>query len=279
MSELKSIQAFDNHQIPYQVWLPDNPVAISLYVHGAFAWSGEGEIIAKELLKHSIGTYAHDQRGWGSKASRSGFVKHRDHYLSDVISMVDLIQANHKDLPIIIIGHSMGGLVSLSTLIKNQDLFSCAVISSPWIETKAKPNLILDFLANFATYIWPTFSDKKTFELNQVVRDPEVIKQYEDQEKQGIRKDKATTRWYIEIKKLQKYVLTHGSEITLPIIFLQSGQDYLVREDSSRRIYELIQSENKIWEYLHDYYHEVFNDLDREYSLEKAITFILDVLK
>ena len=56
-----------------------------------------------------------------------------DEYVSDVIYHSKIMKQQYPGLPLFIIGHSMGGLVTIQTILntQHQRLFEGAVISSP----------------------------------------------------------------------------------------------------------------------------------------------------
>ena len=60
-------------------------------------------------------------------------IKNVDEYVSDVIYHSKIMKQQYPGLPLFIIGHSMGGLVTIQTILntQHQRLFEGAVISSP----------------------------------------------------------------------------------------------------------------------------------------------------
>lgn len=96
---------------------------ILLICHGLAEHSGRYERFAKFMSDHGFQVYAHDHRGHGHTtapdaplgrfAKRDGLQK----VLDDVAAMRELAAREHPGLPIILFGHSMGGLIALNAAV------------------------------------------------------------------------------------------------------------------------------------------------------------------
>ena len=112
--EVGSLRAVDGSEIPLTVWGPPDPRAIILAVHGygdhgrstfadaAAAWEGRG-----------IATLAIDQRGFGRSPSR-GFWPGADGLIGDAVAISRQVRARYPCVPLVVVGHSMGGGVVLA---------------------------------------------------------------------------------------------------------------------------------------------------------------------
>ena len=70
----------------------------------------------------------HDHVGHGrTTAGERAFVNEMDDYVDPVIAHIEAVQnwnnCGGGQLPVFLVGHSMGGLISLHTLFKKQSLF------------------------------------------------------------------------------------------------------------------------------------------------------------
>jgi alpha-beta hydrolase superfamily lysophospholipase len=89
---------------------------------------------ADHLAAHGFHVYAHDHRGHGTTiapdaparmfALREGAQK----VIADVLSVHDLIAREHPGLPVIIFGHSMGGLIALNFVQLHSDRIAGSAI-------------------------------------------------------------------------------------------------------------------------------------------------------
>ncbi|WP_157016106.1 alpha/beta fold hydrolase [Mesorhizobium xinjiangense] len=93
--------------------------------HGLAEHAGRYARFADFLAAHGFHVYAHDHRGHGrTKAPDAppGMFSTQDgtgKLLADVDAIHDLIALEHPGLPVIVFGHSMGGMVALNHVLKH----------------------------------------------------------------------------------------------------------------------------------------------------------------
>ncbi|MEC9462844.1 MAG: alpha/beta hydrolase, partial [Pseudomonadota bacterium] len=102
---------------------------IVLICHGLAEHSRRYEAFATALSARGYHVYAHDHRGHGettapdaalgSFARKDGTSK----VIADVMSMRDLAVQSHPGLPVILFGHSMGGLIALNVATEHPQAF------------------------------------------------------------------------------------------------------------------------------------------------------------
>ncbi len=273
----------DNTSLYYQAWLPDDePSAVILYLHGGFSHSGEGKFVGEQLSAQGAGVYAMDQRGWGkSYPEKPGHISHRQQAIDDVFAFTEFVTTlpGNSGCPVILMGVGMGGLLGLRSLIQHQEAFDCGVFASPWIGTRQPIPTYIKLFGGLLSAVMPKFSADSDIKIDELTHDNAVINTYYNDLKSGLRKQKGTARWFAEIQKAQKEVLDMASEITLPTIIMQAGQDLMVSEAKSKDVYNSLSSEKKEWQYYERSYHEVWNEVDRESHISEAWEFIEEVVK
>lgn len=107
---------------------------VLMICHGLVEHAGRYHRFADFMAERGFEVYAHDHRGHGrTKADdapigrfawKDGLYK----AIADVMAMRDLIAARHPDLPVILFGHSMGGLIALNTAVSHPDRFDALSI-------------------------------------------------------------------------------------------------------------------------------------------------------
>jgi acylglycerol lipase len=101
--------AADGAELPLTVWRPDGPPrAAVLYVHGFNDYSNAVEDAAKQWAAVGIVTYAYDQRGFGRAPDRGLWVG-TETLVADLETATRLVKQRHPDLPLYVLGESMGG--------------------------------------------------------------------------------------------------------------------------------------------------------------------------
>jgi len=104
----------DGYRLPVTVWEADeSPQAIILALHGFNDYRNAFDGPAHFLAANRITTYAYDQRGFGETAQR-GLWPADEILEADAAAMASLLCARHPDLPLFLLGESMGGAVVMN---------------------------------------------------------------------------------------------------------------------------------------------------------------------
>lgn len=108
-----TIGGADGTPLAVSVWQAERPMAILLALHG---YGDYGPSTFADAAAHWAGagitTYAYDQRGFGRNPSR-GYWPGADLLLADLRAVAADLRARHPCLPLVALGHSMGGGVVL----------------------------------------------------------------------------------------------------------------------------------------------------------------------
>ncbi|MEN8207382.1 MAG: lysophospholipase [Pseudomonadota bacterium] len=106
----------DGYRLPLSVWSPPGePQAVVLGLHGFNDYRAAFSAPAEFLAANNIMTYAYDQRGFGETDQR-GIWPGPDILQQDAHTMVELLCARYPDLPLFLLGESMGGAVLMDMI-------------------------------------------------------------------------------------------------------------------------------------------------------------------
>lgn len=100
-------------------WIPEGEVkAVIQIVHGMAEHAVRYTEFAEKLMENGYIVYAYDHRGHGYTAKsidELGYMDDNDNFMAMVKNakeISDLIKSNHKEIPLILFGHSMGSFIS-----------------------------------------------------------------------------------------------------------------------------------------------------------------------
>ncbi len=112
MLEADAFVAADGARLPVRRWMPEQgrPRAIIVALHGFNDYSNFFEDPGGYLAQRGIGSYAYDQRGFGEAPNR-GLWPGVEAYASDLKAFTAAVRDRHPDLPVYLLGESMGGAV------------------------------------------------------------------------------------------------------------------------------------------------------------------------
>ncbi|MEX2104963.1 MAG: alpha/beta fold hydrolase, partial [Bacilli bacterium] len=115
----------------YHGWVPAEPRALMVLIHGAGEHSGRYSHIGEECLLHQIAFIAPDLRGFGQSGGSRGHINRFHEYLDDLQILITLLQSQYPAVPLFLSGHSLGGLI----VIRYGQAYPCKVngviLSSP----------------------------------------------------------------------------------------------------------------------------------------------------
>ncbi|MFL6078591.1 MAG: alpha/beta hydrolase [Ornithinibacter sp.] len=116
-------------------WLPDgSPKAVVQIAHGMAEHAARYARLAEALTAAGFAVYAHDHRGHGSTASKAdhGYFADREGWTSvvaDLRTVTDLAREEHPDLPVFLLGHSMGSFLARAYVIEDSRRLAGLVLS------------------------------------------------------------------------------------------------------------------------------------------------------
>jgi alpha-beta hydrolase superfamily lysophospholipase len=106
----------DGAALPLRAWMPEQrPRAVVIALHGMNDYSNAFEAAGTQLAAAGIATYAYDQRGFG-QAPHPGVWAGTDTMVRDLKEARAILTARHPNVPIYILGESMGGAVAMVAL-------------------------------------------------------------------------------------------------------------------------------------------------------------------
>lgn len=258
---LPETSASAGSQLFYQSWHPEpKPKAVILLVHGYAEHSGRYAEFAGFCGQQGYAVYAMDHWGHGQSSGTPGFVPEFSVFLDGVDALLAIIKRDHPSLPVVLVGHSMGGLISTRYLQRNQDAFCAAVLSGPAIKAAEEPSAFMLGLSRFLSRFLPK-TGVLALDSQAVSRDPVVVKNYLDDPL--VYNGKMSARLASEMLGNMTEAQNDLQKITLPILFLHGEEDTLAAAEGSTVGHEGVASEDKAITIYPELYHEIFNEPER----------------
>jgi alpha-beta hydrolase superfamily lysophospholipase len=253
-------KGFAGLDLYYQCWREGGEARASLaIIHGFGEHCGRYLNVVNPLASQGFVIYGFDLRGHGRSPGQRGHINQWEEYRGDVEAFLHFVGKEEPNLPVFLLGHSMGALIALDYLLRLPAGLRGAVISGAPLEPVgvAKPFLVL--LARLLSGIWPHFSLSLGLDTAALSRDRDVVKAYEAD---PLVHGKTTVRWGTEILKTVEWVKAHPAEVRIPILLIHGGSDRLNSPDGCRRFFEKITFPDKEMKVYPESYHEAHNDLD-----------------
>lgn len=212
-----------------------------------------------------------DLRGHGRSGGHRGFVEHFGAYVDDLETAVNLLVERYPDQKLVLVGHSMGGLVVLTYLLRHPEGIEGAVLSSPFLGLALEVPKIKELLGRVMSRLWPTLGLPSGLSGRDLTHDMGFAEAYDAD---PLVFKNATARWFTEAMRAQGELLRYAGQIQTPTLMLQAGADKVVDAETSRQVYELISATDKEWRSYDDLYHELFNEVEREQPLQDVVDWL-----
>ncbi|MGW7255383.1 alpha/beta hydrolase [Streptomyces sp. NPDC054834] len=126
-----------------RVWQHPEPRYVALVVHGYGEHSGRYEGLADALTGHGAAVYAPDHMGHGRSAGERVVIEDFEDVVTDVHGVAALARTAHPGLPLVLVGHSMGGLIAARHAQRYGDELTALVLSGPVIGAWELPGRLL----------------------------------------------------------------------------------------------------------------------------------------
>lgn len=252
--------SFDGTMLNCQKDLVVKPRAIVLIIHGLAEHLGRYDYVTDKFNSFGYSVYRYDQRGHGSSGGERGFFPRYDTLADDANVMVDLVRKENADLPVFLLGHSMGGMSVIGFSIKYPNKIRGVILSGA---------LCIDL--NDMTDSIPADLPPMALLPNQlsslICSDPQVVKAYEDDPAvlkeitvSLFRQNKSCLDWFNSKRNLKK--------VQYPILILHGGADKIIFPQNAHHLYDNISSTDKEVKVYEGLYHEILNEKAKDEVIE-----------
>src|ERR1044072_8967419 len=134
-SILAHVRAADGTDILVREWASDSapgwPWASVLLVHGLGEHSGRYEHVGDQMTSAGLEVQAYDRRGQGGSGGRRGDIERWSQFHDDLAERLAVVRAGSAGRPVVLYGHSLGGLIVTGYLYSDRPKPDLVVLSSP----------------------------------------------------------------------------------------------------------------------------------------------------
>ncbi|MFH2204146.1 MAG: alpha/beta fold hydrolase [Elusimicrobiota bacterium] len=247
----------DGKSLPLARWTPEGPPqAVVVAVHGfndyRRAFNGTGAFLAER----GILTLAYDQRGFGENED-AGIWTPGDVLADDLLGLLALVRAAHPDVPVYVLGMSMGGAVSLHALSRSTAPPDGVVLVAPAVWGWSTMNPFYKatlWLAAHTVRGWRPSGRSLHIKASDNVemlraqgRDPYIIKKTRIDAVYGL-------------VGLMDDALEAAPKLKLPILLLYGGNDQIIPARSMQALRRRLGKHE--YKFYSDGYHMLLRDLD-----------------
>ncbi|RCW52145.1 MULTISPECIES: alpha/beta hydrolase [Halanaerobium] len=267
MHNSEYIDTFDDQEIFLRRDLVDDPEAVVVIVHGLNEHQGRYDYLTGRFNGEGFNVYRFDNRGHGRSDGAQSYINDFNTYLDDADTIVNIIKKENPDLPIFMLGHSMGGFIAAGYGIKYPDKLNGQIL------TDAATNTLDAFseLNDISLEENPDMTLPNELG-NLISRSEYVVDDY--------KKDPYVSEF--TTLKLMKVLMDEGipwlvnnfSEFKYPVLILHGEEDKIVDPVCSEKFYKHISSQDKKLKTYPELYHEILNEKEKEEVIRDIIKWL-----
>ena len=251
-----------DQSIYYQYWLPESPPrAALLIIHGLNEHCGRYEHMAANFTEKGYAVYGLDLVGHGKSSGTRSFAEDFPAFTDPILTYLDMIKEWQPDLPLYLVGHSMGGLIGANFLIDHQAKVQGAVLSG---SLTLLPEYVSDFTIKIGKLLSTVLPKMRLLAIDAdgISRDKAVVQAYKDDPLVYI--GKMTARISNVMNEGIARIAAEGSKINLPVLLLHGSKDSLCDPECSEYLHNLISSQQNQLIIYDELFHEVYNEPEQE---------------
>jgi alpha-beta hydrolase superfamily lysophospholipase len=222
-STTDQVRAADGTLLLVRTWRAADPWAAMLLVHGVGEHSGRYERTGGLFAQAGIDVTSFDLRGNGGSGGRRADIERWTDFGDDIELMLTRVRAAALDRPVVLLGHSMGGLLCTEYALSERPKPDLMVLSSPALDD-GLPRW-QHAIAPIAARIVPTLALKHAWGPEALSRDPEVGRLASQDPGCSQR---STIRLGASSFAAQERVRSSVAGLRIPTLVLHGGDDPLV---------------------------------------------------
>ncbi|MFN0028096.1 MAG: lysophospholipase [Acidimicrobiales bacterium] len=245
-----------------QGWLPQHdPRAVVIVAHGMSEHSGRYHHVGSTFAAAGLATWALDHRGHGRSGGRRAFVRSFDEYVADLEAFRLLVTQRHPDIPMVLLGHSMGGAIATAHAIDHPDRFDGLILTGPALQPSLGINAAVIRVGRIVARVRPTLGIMAPNGA-KVSRDPAVVAAYRADPL--VRRGKITAGLGAALLARAARFPDEVGSLRLPVLVIHGDADALVPVASSRNLVPRFGSGDLTYIEEPGLYHEVLNEPEQE---------------
>lgn len=249
VTEMK-IPSYDGTNLFMRKDIPEGRKAVIVIVHGLCEHLGRYEYVTEKLCGNGFGVYRFDHRGHGRSEGTRVFYSNFNEIVDDVNHFVELARKENPDVPVFLMGHSMGG-------------YAVALFGTKY-PGKVKGIITSGALTRYNNAVagdLPIQLPADTYMPNElgggVCSDPAVVQAYA---KDPLVEKQISVGLFNTIYDGVEWLKKNPEKFTDSVLILHGCCDGLVNEKDSRDFFGEIASKDKTLKIYANLFHEILNE-------------------
>ncbi len=255
-------KAHDHLNIFAQAWEPviRQPRGIVCLVHGLGEHTSRYAHVAEAFGKAGFVLFGADLRGHGRSGGARGHLSSIEDFMQDIDLSLEQARLRYPGLPVILYGHSLGGIQVLHYGLTRKPNLKGVIATSPGLHTALEKQRLKVFAAKALGALLPTVSIPSGLDAKHLSHDAAVVQAYLED---PLVHDKITFGFGRVMTGVTTRVLAQAREFPLPLLLMHGKEDKIAFPASSTEVAAALKEKCTLvlWD---DAYHEVHNEAEKD---------------
>lgn len=228
--------------------------------HGLGEHGGRYQHLAAWFAPLGATVYAMDHRGHGRSGGQRGHAPSLKALLDD-IDVVVMRARNESGGPLVLIGHSFGGLLAIAFALDRPDRIDRAVLSAPLLILKQRVPGWKRALSRVLPAVAPRISISNDLDPNVLSHDPANARGYASD---PLVHDRITPGLYGDTIARGGEFIARAPQLRVPFLLMHGRDDQIVDPIGSERFFARATAPDRAFCLYPGMYHEIFNEVEHE---------------
>ena len=249
-------QGLGDYNLFYKSWSVTKPKAVIQILHGFCEYSRRYTNLIDHLVKENFVVFIHDHKGHGKSEGTRNHITTLNTFANDAHILTELILKKYPNVPLFLIGHSMGSLVAQRYAIRYQKELKGLILSGSGTSPPKFPKM-LEIFTKIMVKIAPKLKGDAGIDPENISSDPESVEDYKtdpliDYKKGTVGMGIAMMNHYSEIKE-------EIGKIQIPVLMQRGSDDVMIIGE--KELFEDLKTKDKEFIVYENAKHEIYTEI------------------
>ena len=245
------------------------PRGTVLIVHGLGEHCERYVRLAADLTAAGWLVHGYDQRGHGASEGPRGDIASPSSLQDDLASLLDTLHEERVPRPLVLLGHSMGGVVAARFVADGAADVDALVLSSPALDTGL--NVLQKLRLAAGARLLPHVAASNGLSPRRISRDPQVVRRYIDDTRVHDRVTPLLARFIVDAGR---QVIARALQWRTPTLLLWAGADRCVSPRGSAAFAAAAPKSIVRTRCFNGLAHEIFNEPERDFVVGALLDWL-----
>ena len=254
-------KARDGLDIFAQSWEPTilQPKAVVCLVHGLGEHSSRYAHVAEAFGRQGFVLFGADLRGHGRSGGVRGHISSIEDFMQDIDELLGQARVRYPGLPIILYGHSLGGIQVLHYGLTRKPNVKGVIATSSGLHTALEKQHLKVMMAKILGALMPNTAIASGLDPKAISRDEKVVQAYIND---PLVHDKISFGFGKTMLGVTTWTLAHANEFPLPLLLMHGKADMIAFPSGSIEFAAPLKEKCTLvlWD---DAYHELHNEPEK----------------